>query len=55
VQEKKNSEGSPPFGGWGAGKEDGRKKTKDKSKKTKGAVGSWQLAEGKNEMKILCK
>jgi putative ABC transport system ATP-binding protein len=36
VQEKKNSEGSPPFGGWGAGKEDGRKKTKDKRKKTKG-------------------
>jgi hypothetical protein len=32
-----------------------RKKTKDKSKKTKGAVGSLQLAEGKNEMKNLCK
>jgi hypothetical protein len=47
VQEKKNSEGSPPFGGRGAGKEDGRKKIKDKSKKTKGADGSRQLAVGR--------
>jgi hypothetical protein len=51
VQEKKNSEGSPPFGGRGAGKEEeaGSRKPEAGRQKTKVKRQKGQLAVGKKE------